>query len=238
VIDYPIMASRLLMICPSRGRPANVARLLWAWKQTAGQAHLLIAVDDDDPELDAYHDVLHTADAGHFAARIEPRRRLGPTLNRLATINVNAYDAIGFLGDDHVPRTVGWDSQILVELTRLGTGFVYGNDLLQGPTLPTAVAMTSNIIRTLGWMVPPGLVHLYIDNAWLDIGRGLGRIAYLPDVVIEHVHPVAGKAEWDDRYAEVNSAEQTNADHAAYVAWVRESMPTDVEKLRRLVEAT
>jgi hypothetical protein len=104
---------------------------------------------------------------------------------------------------------------------------VYGNDLLQGANLPTAVFMTSDIIRALGWMVPPSLQHLYVDDSWRDLGRSAACLQYLPDVVIEHVHPFAlgadhrPKAELDDGYRRVNAPGVYAADEAAYRAWHR-----------------
>lgn len=225
------------MICPSRGRPENVDRLITAWSLLAGTADLMIALDDDDPELDHYRDVVRNGALllpDQLKLHVGPRERLGPTLNTVALREMNHYGALGFLGDDHVPRTVGFD----VELERaLRTSeLAYGNDLLQGAMLPTAIVMTSRLVRTLGWMVPPGLVHLYIDNAWLDLGRELG-ITYLPDVVIEHMHPVNGKAEWDVGYREVNSGEQTTADGNAYHRWRANSLAADVARVREVLGA-
>lgn len=111
---------------------------------------------------------------------------------------------IGFAGDDHAPRTPGWTERIRTELNQLGTGIVYGNDLFQGPNLPTAVFMTADIVGALGYMAPPCLRHMFADNYWKDLGDGVRRIRYLPDVVIEHLHPHAGgKAPEDDRYRAV-----------------------------------
>ena len=56
-------------------------------------------------------------------------------------------------------------------------------------------------------MVPPGMIHLYFDNFWLDFGRAMGKITYLPDVIIEHMHPAVGKAVLDAGYQEVNAPE-------------------------------
>jgi hypothetical protein len=139
------------------------------------------------------------------------------------------------MGDDHIPRTVGWDTLFVAKLRELGTGVVYGNDLFQGENLPTSVAMTSNIVTTIGYFVMPGAVHLFLDNFWLAIGRGLGRIAYLDDVIIEHLHPQAGKGEWDDTYIEANAGLTWSADEATFNAYVATSLDADLEKLRRLL---
>lgn len=234
------MAADLLMIVPSRGRPQNVAALLDTWGETAtGAADLLIALDEDDPALPGY-EALHVLDRwparlGVPRWRIGKRLRLGGTLNEVAAAYSAAYRMLGFLGDDHRPRTAGWDRRFVEALSELGTGLVYGNDLIQGAALPTAVAMTSDIVQTLGWMVPPGLVHLWIDNAWLELGRRIDQIRYLPDVVIEHMHPLVGKAPSDAGYEEVNSSARFESDRRAFEDWVRDGLDADVAKLKELI---
>jgi hypothetical protein len=74
---------------------------------------------------------------------------------------------------------------------------------------------------------------MYVDNAWLALGRAIGRIRYLPDVVVEHVHPVAGKAQWDEGYARVNAREMYARDKQVYDRWLAESLPAEAARLRR-----
>lgn len=221
----------LAVIVPSRGRPQNVARLLKACYDTAiTHARIFVEFDADDPLAAAYDDldILPWAD---FTVN-ESGLRLVGILNETALACATHYDAVGFVGDDVVPRTAGWDAAVLGALTDLGSGIVYCNDLLQGEKLPTAVFMTSDIVRTLGWMAPPTLEHLYVDNAWKLLGEGMGRLRYLPHVVLEHMHPAAGKAAIDDTYRGSNSSDQDQRDHAAFDAWVRDGLPGDLAKLR------
>lgn len=214
----------LLVIVPSRGRPQNIARLIGApgWDG----ADLLVAVDDDDPTLPGYEDL-------PVDLVVAPRLGLGATLNKLAVAEAAAYETVGFMGDDHLPRTPGWAWTITDTLRAMGRGIVYGNDLMQGPNLPIAVFMTADIILGLGYMCPPGCRHLFLDNAWKAIGERLGCLRYLPTVVIEHCHPQAEKAAWDDGYAEVNGAPMWEADEAAYRAWLAGPFESDIERVRR-----
>jgi hypothetical protein len=231
------------MIVPTRGRPQNIAALLEAWAETTtGDTELWLALDDDDPTLSECLTVCSSMEWPAAPVRaprwiVQERLRLAGTLNLLAVAaaECGGYKAIGFMGDDHRPRTKHWDAMFSAALDALGTGMVYGNDLIQGAALPTAVAMTSDIISTLGYMVPPGLVHLYLDNAWLSIAEGLDRKRYLPEVVIEHMHPLAGKAPEDDGYREVNSEQQYLADRRAYENWVHGGLDQDLAKLRTLL---
>lgn len=219
---------RMAVFVPSRGRPHNIAQLIEAWQATfSWYADLIVALDEDDPALPAY--LALDGWNGTWASNVVgPRRRLGPTLNWLAE-NFPGYDIIGFMGDDHRPRTPRWDEMIVSVLKQMGTGIVYGDDLLQHERLPTAVFMTADIAKTLGWMCAPGLIHMYLDDSWKAIGEGMGRLSYLPNIVIEHVHPEAGKAPTDAGYAEANT--NYPADGAAFEEFKRAGLPAALEKL-------
>lgn len=116
------------------------------------------------------------------------------------------------LDDDHWPQTHSWDALYLDALEQLGgTGVVYGNDLFQRDLLPTAPGISADIVRELGWYAPPELQHWYCDNFWLELGKRSGRLAYLPDVIIEHRNVQAGKAPDDATY----QAGGLNADRIA-----------------------
>jgi len=233
------MADDLLVIIPTRGRPQAVPEIVKAWDDTGATAHVLFAVDTDDPELAAYKKnaaALKVDDRIRFT--FGKRRRLVGTLNAQAVKAAKTYRFLGFMGDDHRPRpaAMAWDARIR-ECLSGGPGIVYGNDLLQGENMPTAVAMTSDIVTALGYMAPPAMVHLCVDLVWKDWGRGMGRITYLDDMVIEHLHPANGKAELDAGYEEVNSEGMVAADTAAYYDYRDNGgLEGDLATLRALVE--
>ncbi|GAA4824367.1 hypothetical protein [Streptomyces ziwulingensis] len=229
----------LLVIIPTRGRPGAVPEIMRAWDDTGATADVLFCVDKDDPELAGYKQHAKAL-AGDARVRFVfwARKRLCGTLNQAAVKNASAYRFLAFMGDDHRPRPAAmpWDARIR-ECLSGGPGIVYGNDLLQGEAMATAVAMTSDIVETLGWMVPDCLVHLCADLVWLDWGRGMGRITYLDDMVIEHLHPAAQKAQMDAVYEDCNSPARAATDGAAYIDYRDNgALEADLVKLRALVE--
>ena len=229
-------SSDLLMVVPTRGRPESIKPIIRAWDQTEARCYLLFAVDDDDERLADYEAVLAAVQRpGVVGYTVGPRRRLAGTLNEVVRLFSPGFKAVGFMGDDHRPRTPGWDSRFAVCLSG-GVGVVYGNDLLVGAKFPTAVMMTSDIPRTLGYMCPPGLVHLCLDLVWKDWGEGIGRITYLDDVVIEHLHPANGKAKMDAGYEEANSSERVATDSRAYLDYKENgALADDLVKLKGLL---
>ena len=225
--------SDLAVIVPSRGRPQNIADLVEAWDATVtGHTELVVVVDDDDPAL-ADYEVLEVWGQGVVSHLVTPAwGSMVGALNAAARHYARNFPYVGFMGDDHRPRTHGWEARCVEALLELETGIVSGPDGFRTDQLPTWCAMTSDIVRTLGYMAPPSLHHMYVDNAWQTLGTALGKYRFLPDVLVEHLHPLAGKSAMDAGYARVNSAGVYARDEAAYVAWVRDEMPAAVERLR------
>jgi len=224
----------LLVIVPSRGRPESVPRMVQAWTVTGAYddgAHLLFAVDADDPHHGAY--VAQASDQARMTT-ITRWVPMVPKLNQAAVDAAAGWWALGFAGDDHLPRTPGWAARYLSELRDLGTGVVYGDDGYQGANLPTQWAMTSNIVRALGRMVPAPVEHLYCDNSVLDLGRAATCIRYTPDVLVEHMHPVVGKAADDAQYRRANHPPQFRRDRATYQAWRATGLGVDAATVRAL----
>jgi hypothetical protein len=208
----------MLTIIPTRGRNDNSLRLFEAINATADFTEVVFAIDSDDVET--YKGLMDaTAGLGNVKVVIADRMGMNGTLNHWALWFSPDYDYICFMGDDHLPRTGGWDTK-LTEAIGTNAGIAYGNDLLQGENLPTAVVMSSKIIRATGFMSPPNLKHLFLDNYWLAMGQALENANYLPDVIIEHLHYTNGKAEHDERYAAVNNFEMHNGDQAIFAEYL------------------
>ena len=226
------LAKNIAVLVPSRGRPQNIKRLVDSFQDTVSDlenTHLIVGVDDDDVTKDEY--LLLTAPFLRIV--VSPRLRLAGTLNALAEQHMDAYDILGFMGDEHLPRTTDWDDRIREAMPPRGV--VYGNDLIQGPNLPTEVFLDSEVVKRLGYFAPRGFIHLFLDNTWKTWGERTGTLRYLADVIIEHLHPVAGTASSDAGYVEVNSSDIWNADEARYNEYVASGeLNADIEKLRSL----
>jgi hypothetical protein len=223
----------LCVIVPTRGRPDNLRRLLRAWSDTDAwqDADLTVALDADDPERDRYAELAIAP--GVSVWEIPSWEPMVPKLNAAAVGVADRYVALGFAGDDHVPRTRGWARTYLDALDP-GPAIVYGDDGYQGERLPTQWAMSSDIVRTLGRMVPAPVEHLYCDDAILALGRAADCIRYLPDVLIEHMHPFAKKSAMDDGYRRVNAHKQYQRDRALFAPWHRNGLARDVAAVRAL----
>ena len=225
----------LTIFTPTRGRPKKLAPFVENFRKSIGaDTKLVIVLDEDDPELDSYVQVLNNLTMSWIVAPPTARGMVGALNFAFGEADLGLGFAVGFMGDDHFPRTQGWDAAYLLALRIFGPGFVYGDDLFQHEVIPTQVAMTTDIPRTLGWMVPPQFHHLFVDVVWRDLGSGMGSLTYLPDVIVEHMHPLAGKARMDKAYAIVNNTMIARHDQAAYQHYIDFDLKNDVAKLKAL----
>jgi hypothetical protein len=208
------------IIVPSRHRPHNIKELQQSLIDTETMSRLFVVVDEDDKNIRDYYDLENNFTEVLTFER--GRKGMANPLNNAARqlVTDERWEYFIFVGDDHRPRTLQWDKVWRINLDELGTGLVYGDDLFHGEGLPTAIGMTRSIVEELNGMIPDGFAHLYVDNFWLRLGQDLNAIRYLPETVIEHLHPVTGKSEWDDSYLETNSSESYSADLQAFRIYI------------------
>jgi hypothetical protein len=209
----------MIILVPTRGRPSNAVELLAEHDKLSTHSEILFIIDANDPEHDQYEFEV----GAHKCMTIENETRgMAYPINKAANaiVKENKYQYFAFLGDDHRPRTAGWDG-ILIQAMQRRPSMAYANDLFQGERLPTMITMTSDIVAALNGMVPPKMKHLYLDNFWKKLGQDLGALTYLDHVIVEHMHPIAGKAEWDEGYKEVNANEIYAFDGLAYQNYIQ-----------------
>jgi hypothetical protein len=227
------MNDRMLLIVPSRGRPENIRRLCVALEDTNAELDLAVGVDQDDPILEQYKAVQDEYDFQLWIS--QERKRFAATVNYIALHSHEDYKYLAWMGDDHLPRTKHWDKRYRDVLDYLKVGVVYGNDLVMGQAIATELAFTSNIVGALGYAIPPGFVHLFVDNYFMELGNSINALQYLPDVVVEHLHPTVGNAQEDQTYREANSPENWTNDERRFRDYIANELSIDAEKLAELL---
>lgn len=225
----------IAMLVPSKGRPSSVVQMAEAWEHTSGpaDADLIWLIDRDDPGWARYMRML----ARYPWMKVMVFDQWMPMVHKLnwAAVEIAPkYDILGFMGDDHLPRSPGWGSVLAAGHTLHGHGIWYGRDGIRDMKLPTWWAMSAKAVEALGAMVPAPVEHMYCDNVMLELGKAARVLRYLPSILIEHMHPVAEKAEWDEGYRHVNRPEQYERDRAAFVTWLSTDRVRHATILREL----
>lgn len=218
--------TRIDLLVPSRGRPQRAAEMVASARAMAeGPVEVRVIVDRGDPELEGYRPLAPTV--------LDERLGYTASLNRIARTLWHEEVILGAFGDDVIFRTPGWDRSVREALAT--PGMAYGDDLIHGKNHPTAVFMSASIARALGWLALPATSHQWADDAWKLLGQQTGLLRFLPDVVVEHMHPAVHKAPWDDTYQSVFDAERAQRDFAGYSAWAQTTAAEDAERVRRAV---
>lgn len=227
--------SELNVLVPTRARPHSVPKIVEAWHHTGafGVADLIFVVDVDDAKIKQYEQAFEMHPEARWI-KMPEWQPMVPKLNRAAAMMQNIGVAMAFMGDDHMPRTEMWAHRVLAACVLHGSAIVYGRDGIQDQRLPTWWAMTNEIVRVLNGMVPSDVQHLYCDNTVLELGKAANCLRYLPDVLIEHMHPVAGKGQVDHQYMRVNRPEQYERDRLAFEAWIKDGLARDASLIADL----
>jgi len=192
-------------------------RFLDASLDTEAQARTLVYLDEDDPALGEYRKIDYPS---WWVVHVGAPVGLGGVYKWVFETFPDA-SYYGFLGDDLIPRTKHWDGKLI---EAAGTGAIsYGDDGNWGEKLATHPCIGGDLVRRMGWLCYPGLNKLFIDTVWHTIGAKLGRLHYLPDVKLEHMHYLFGKAEHDETYGD--QAEYFAHDKDYYDKFIHEWEP-------------
>ena len=143
----------------------------------------------------------------------------------------------GFICDDGMPRTQEWDKEL--EATAGSWHVSCANDLLHSEGRWTYGVLGGELLRALGFWIPPHFVHLYTDNVWEHLDSQLKIMRYRRDVVIEELHFSNGKAPFDSTYERVyQGVPYGKKDRETFTKWVssQETAQT-IERVAKLLEA-
>lgn len=203
----------ITLVTPSRGRPQRFMQMWQSAITTAtGPIECVLYLDDDDPMRESYPT---------FGTQVVGDRCvLSEAWNRAA--ERASGDLLMLCADDLMFRTTGWDRFIADAASAYDDGIVlvHTNDLFQGENLATHPVVSRAWVEAAGYFCPPYFTADFND-VWLhEVADMVGRRVWLPHVIIEHIHPVAGKTPWDQTYNEQRERK------------VADSMETVYERLR------
>lgn len=226
--------SRVSVLVPTRGRPANVERLVESAYRTAElPPQFVFYVDDDDPQRDATIEVV-TRRGGEVI--VGDRVVLSEMWNRC--VDFAKHDVLMHCGDDIVFASHAWDTRVTQQFHEHDDKLllVHGRDGFQDARLATHGFYHRNWVETLGYLVPPYFSSDYNDTWNTEVADAIGRRVYLPDVYTEHMHPVAGKAELDQTHRE-RLERHARDDVATLYASLASRRAEDVAKLRAAIDS-
>ena len=224
--------NKSVILLPSRGRSHRIDECLESLLENTVASDIIVCLDEDDAA--SYSRV----DGVEYHIGPKPTRiGLNEKLNRMLPLIVDKYDYIMWAADDTVAKTPGWDARLVAAIQNIPLGISYPNDLLQGKNLPSnGTCFDSRIPRALGYLAPPTLFHLYMDNFWRLLGTELGTLVYCEDVILEHNHYVNKKAPLDTTYKQINSQQMYSLDSSAFNDYKDSLLTRDLARLHASLE--
>jgi CBS domain-containing protein len=189
-----------LWLLPSRRRVANLQRFFAAYQSTGGSTPGMVLVDMAD-----YADNCAAYDALELPPGWFVHYTHGETQGEKITMvweQIVDCAWLGLIGDDCVPETPGWDKRLVDQLD--GSNFVACNDGWQAPQrVGNCWVISGPLVRAVGYIFPPGLHHLYVDDVWETIGREAGCWTTDMDIMVRHLHVLKGDAPADETHDKV-----------------------------------
>ena len=195
--------ARLSLLLPTRGRPHLIRRLFDSLARCTDKLEdleIILYLDEDD-------ETGREISEARFSLIKIIGSRLSMGAYNTICLGRASGDLIMLMNDDVVVRTPAWDRTV-AELGRTnpdGIFLAYPNDFHIGKRMCTFPILTKKTCELLLRPYPEEYKTHFIDWHILDIFKrlralGHARIFYLEDVVFEHCHYMAGKAEFDATY--------------------------------------
>lgn len=179
---------RFSILCPSRERSHRFAQMVesaMTTKTLANELEILVFVDEDDPQLSEYDRIADTIPC--VTLYIGQRAPVGDLCNELARGATG--DVLMAGADDVLFRSVGWDARVREVAARFADGlFIASPNNGDGIERVNHWFAGRQWLNLFGWFVVPHFEHFGGDRWVQEVAKPCGRLVYMPDVLIEHMH--------------------------------------------------
>lgn len=139
---------------------------------------------------------------------------------------VKSMDWVGWLVDDVVPKTDGWDKILIGGLN--GQNIISCNDGARAPFRMCAPVFSGDLLRAVGYLYAEGFWHTYMDDAWERLGRATDTWWVCMEVLLKHEDAFQTGIADDTHH---KSYGQTERDKAALVHWRKTEMDRAVQRV-------
>ena len=213
---------RIAVLLPSRFRPAGLRRAAESWRAHSVESDIVFGFQEDDPDL-----AENVAIAGGYPHHLFENIGLAAKANALCEA-MPGYAGYMILNDDQIIHTPGWDRVLLDAIDEFARDrghrlvIPHWRDGIHDERLPQGFVTAELLAITQSYLPRGYMRHLFTDNYFKFIGETCGMLRYVPEVFIEHLHFVNGKAKPDANYAETQNSVAYRRDEAQFRRWMNE----------------
>lgn len=204
---------------PSYGRPELIRAIA---KAPGGvPPDLIIICTSGDPKLQDYR----ATSPFPICVHPNPDARLCDLLNWVVG-QFPDKPFYGFLSDDHCPLTPGWWTKL--EKAAKDKFIAVATGIRDTSPLGGVPCFGGLLIKSMGYISPPGFRHNWVDNAWQQIASDFNLLREVDDVKIKHNHWITKDAKQDATYH--RGSDDMSEDAKTFQEWIGSSERLDMNK--------
>jgi FKBP-type peptidyl-prolyl cis-trans isomerase 2 len=197
------------LLCPTRGRPDNVMRLLRSILKTAifkDRIEILFYIDMDDSRLRDYQQIFDLGCKTEFSTLLGCEAIWGEPTTVSKCWNTLAERCKGSIlalaNDDQVYVDKGWDIVLDFEIKKFPDKIfcMWFNDGINGPNFCAFPIISRKWYETLGYFTPHIFKYFYVDTWIMDVAKRIDRLHHIPYILVEHMHFTQWKSPYDETY--------------------------------------
>lgn len=210
----------------TRSRPEKFFNCLDNLRHTSSKKNYFVLakcdMDDDSMNNDSVRDRLKYYPEVQVEWGISENKV--HAINRDIEKSLNTWKILMNHSDDMWMAKDGWDEIIESDMNKffpdLGGVLHYNDGNHYGNKLMTYSIMGKKYFDRFGYVYYPGYANVYCDNEAMEVAKKLNKYVYIPDAILNHNHPMWGKAEWDDQYKKTEEPIGYKKDREIYTSRV------------------
>ena len=193
-----------------------------------GRVEILSYIDDDD---ESKFDYLMAQKELQLEPAVSSLKNMemicGEPLSTPLMNNILSEKASGDIfvisNDDQIFRDKNWDDEIDKAAACYPDDIycIWFNDGRYGEKICTFPVLSRRWVDILGYIEPPIFEHYNCDLWTWQIAKMLSRLHYIPNVMVEHLHPDTGKSQADVTTVKNLSGGRPERDRAMFVRFER-----------------
>jgi hypothetical protein len=192
---------KLLIKIPSRSRPGALRACLESLAMfSTSLPPIIVSLDPTDDKAGEYRSMLDELSWGNLRAYWTRHRSKVHAFN--LHIPVAGWDVLAVVSDDMRAIEPGYDQRICDDMSAYfpeTDGILHYNDGHRGEELMSITVIGKAWYDRFLYVYHPDYRSLFCDNEMMEVGKALGKYRYLPDCLIEHLHPYFTGAPMDEQ---------------------------------------
>lgn len=236
-----VTPSNGVYLLPSRRRPTNLSRFCEALNRAKTSTPGLILIQEDefkDPALAEAYAALPLPES--WSIRPTQGDSQGDKLREVQHL-YHSGEWVGLIGDDQVVETEHWDLKLIEWLKGWNLVSCFDDDWQvhqRGGRIAGTMLWSGELFRAVGYIFPPSMHHVYLDDIWEELGRQSGCWSFQdhvrPDVLISHFHYTRGMSEKDETYT-LAYDHYGQTDYGPWLDWRSNELPAAVTRVMELI---